>query len=125
MFFSKAQYERVTLPYYCYISNEDIYSSSFNIEAKGYVYGELRYFVSCFSVSESDHKEMLLALKNAGNKQVDVILKAKKGVLRDFKLDIKSLADGLCDERFLKMELSGWSMNFKPLSECDPQYKKI
>lgn len=125
MFFAKAQYETVKLPYVCYMSNEDMYACVINLEAKGYVCGEMRYFFACFSVGEGNMKDIVTALKSAQNKQADVILKTRKGNLKDFKFDLKSIATELGDERFEEMELCGWGINSKPLCELDSQYKKI
>lgn len=125
MFFAKAQYETVKLPYVCCMSNEDMYACTINLEAKGYVCGEMRYFFSSFIVGESNMRDIVTALKNAENKQADVILKIKKGNLKDFKFDLKSIAKELGDERFEKLELCGWGINSKPLCELDSQYKKI
>lgn len=124
MFFAKAEYETVNMDFDCYETDEDMYACIINLEAKAYIYGEMRYFSGSFCVRPDDMDSMVEVIKNTPDKHADVILKTKRGVLKDFKFDLKSVAAVLGDERFAKMELAGWGMKSKPFCEFEPECKK-
>lgn len=64
-----------------------------------------------------DYEQMVELLKNPTNKTVKVTIKAKKGVPKNFKLDINSLAEVYNDERFKLLALLGWGFNDKRYDE--------
>lgn len=64
-----------------------------------------------------DYEQMVELLKNPTNKTVKVTIKAKKGVPKNFKLDINSLAEVYNDERFKLLALLGWGFNDKSYDE--------
>ena len=64
-----------------------------------------------------DFEQMIELLKNSKDKTVKVIIKLKKGVPKDFKIDVNSLAEVYCDERFTALSLLGWGFNDKSYKE--------
>lgn len=66
---------------------------------------------------DGSYENMLELLKAPDEKTVIIKLRYRKNKLKDFKLDIKSLADAYNDDRFLQMELVGWGLNDKSCME--------
>lgn len=60
---------------------------------------------------------MVELIKNSADKTVKVIIKVKKGLPKNFKLDINSLAEVYNDERFKFLSLLGWGFNDKSYEE--------
>ena len=50
-------------------------------------------------------------------KTIKVILKIKKGKLKDFKIDLGSLAEVCNNEKFKSLELIGWGLNDKSFED--------
>ena len=94
-----------------------------DIEAYGYIDGEMKYCYSSFSLKKQemydngDFENLLHLLRIPGNKTVLVQLKYKKGILKDFRLMLESLAKAYNDDRFLQLELIGWGINDKSCKE--------
>lgn len=90
-----------------------------DIEAYGNIDGEMKYCYSSFSLKKQemyengDFESMLNLLRTPENKTVLVKLKYKKGIVKDFRLMLDSLAKAYNDERFLQLELTGWGLNDK------------
>lgn len=90
-----------------------------DIEAYGNIDGEMKYCYSSFSLKKQemyengDFESMLNLLRTPENKTVLVKLKYKKGIVKDFRLMLDSLAKACNDERFLQLELTGWGLNDK------------
>ena len=90
-----------------------------NIEAFGNIDGVYKYCYASFTLKKrfmyenGDYEAMVELLKNSAGRTVLVKLKYQKDKLKDFELDIQSLADSYRDERFLQLELVGWGLNDK------------
>ena len=139
MLFSKTEYKEIFLPFkyqreepkiselqggkYSYAKDE-IYRGSIGIEAYGNIFGENKYCYSLYSADEKIIDEIVNSLKNNSDKTIKVILKIKKGKLKDFKIDLGSLAEVCNNEKFKSLELIGWGLNDKSF-EDSKQYKII
>lgn len=139
MLFSKTEYKEIFLPFkyereepkiselqggkYSYAKDE-IYRGSIGIEAYGNIFGENKYCYSLYSADEKIIDEIVNSLKNNPDKTIKVILKIKKGKLKDFKIDLGSLAEACNNEKFKSLELIGWGLNDKSF-EDSKQYKII
>lgn len=132
MLFSKTEYKEIFLPFkyereepeiselqggkYSYAKDE-IYRGSIGIEAYGNIFGENKYCYSLYSADEKIIDEIVNSLKNNSNKNIKVILKIKKGKLKDFKIDLGSLAEVCNNEKFKSLELIGWGLNDKSFED--------
>lgn len=132
MLFSKTEYKEIFLPFkyereepkiselqggkYSYAKNE-IYRGSIGIEAYGNIFGENKYCYSLYSADEKIIDEIVNSLKNNPDKTIKVILKIKKGKLKDFKIDLGSLAEVCNNEKFKSLELIGWGLNDKSFED--------
>lgn len=132
MLFSKAEYKEIILPFkyereeiriselqggkYSY-EKDEIYRGSIGIEAYGNIFGENKYCYSLYSADEKIIDEIVDLLKNNPDKTVKVILKIKKGKLKDFKIDLDSLAEVYNNEKFKLLELLGWGLNDKSFED--------
>lgn len=132
MLFSKTEYKEIFLPFkyereepkiselqggkYSYAKDE-IYRGSIGIEAYGNIFGENKYCYSLYSADEKIIDEMVNSLKNNPDKTIKVILKIKKGKLKDFKIDLGSLAEVCNNEKFKSLELIGWGLNDKSFED--------
>ena len=132
MLFSKTEYKEIFLPFkyereepkiselqggkYSYAKDE-IYRGSIGIEAYGNMFGENRYCYSLYSADEKIIDEIVNSLKNNPDKTIKVILKIKKGKLKDFKIDLGSLAEVCNNEKFKSLELIGWGLNDKSFED--------
>ena len=56
-----------------------------------------------------DYNEMINILESAKNNSVELELKIKKGEIKGFTIDAKSLAHSLEDSRFEKIEAIFWN----------------
>lgn len=94
-----------------------------DIEAYGYIDGEMKYCYSSFSLKKQemydngDFESLLNLLRIPDNKTVLVKLKYKKGIVKGFQLMLESLAKAYNDERFLQLELLAWGLNDKSCKE--------
>lgn len=132
MLFSKTEYKEIFLPFkyereepkiselqggkYSYAKDE-IYRGSIGIEAYGNIFGENKYCYSLYSADEKIIDEIVNSLKNNPDKTIKVILKMKKGKLKDFKIDLGSLAEVCNNEKFKSLELIGWGLNDKSFED--------
>lgn len=132
MLFSKTEYKEIFLPFkyereepkiselqggkYSYAKDE-IYRGSIGIEAYGNIFGENKYCYSLYSADENIIDEIVNSLKNNPDKTIKVILKIKKGELKDFKIDLGSLAEVCNNEKFKSLELIGWGLNDKSFED--------
>lgn len=132
MLFSKTEYKEILLPFkyereepkiselqggkYSYAKDE-IYRGSIGIEAYGNIFGENKYCYSLYSAEENIIDEIADLLKNNPDKTVKVILKIKKGKLKDFKIDLDSLAEVYNNQKFKSLELMGWGLNDKSFED--------
>lgn len=127
-FLKKPQYKYLTVELPFIIDDYSIQESDndrclIDIEAYGEIDGQMKYFYSSFSLKDQkmydngDFESMLNLLRGLSDNTVSIELKYKNGVLKDFKMITESLADALHDERFLKLELSGWGINDKSCRE--------
>ena len=132
MLFSKTEYKEIFLPFkyereepkiselqggkYSYAKDE-IYRGSIGIEAYGNIFGENKYCYSLYSADEKIIDEIVNSLKNNPDKTIKVILKIKKGQLKDFKIDLGSLAEVCNNEKFKSLELIGWGLNDKSFED--------
>ena len=97
--------------------------SLIDIEAYGEIDGKMKYCYSSFSLKKQemyengDFESLLNLLRLPHNKTLLVELKYKKGVVKDFRLVLESLAKAYGDERFLQLELLGWGINDKSCKE--------
>lgn len=132
MLFSKTEYKEILLPFkyereepkiselqggkYAY-EKDEIYRGSIGIEAYGNIFGENKYCYSLYSADEKIIDEIVDLLKNNPDKTVKVILKIKKGKLKDFKIDLDSLAGVYNNQKFKLLELLGWGLNDKSFED--------
>ena len=132
MLFSKTEYKEIFLPFkyereepkiselqggkYSYAKDE-IYRGSIGIEAYGNIFGENKYCYSLYSADEKIIDEIVNSLKNNPDRTVKVILKIKKEKLKDFKIDLGSLAEVCNNEKFKSLELIGWGLNDKSFED--------
>ena len=119
MFFSKAEYKELELPFVCDMNPDDLYAGLVSIEAYGDVFGEIKYCYASFFVDVNDIDEIASLLSNSINKRVNVIFKIKNGKVKSFKIDLESLARVLGDNRFTKIELMGWAINDRSFRELN------
>ena len=123
MFFTKPTYEEIRLPFRFIESSADLECGYIDIEAYGNIFGKKKYCYSWYELKDSkmysngDYEHMVELLKNSADKTVKVIIKVKKGLPKNFKLDINSLAEVYNDERFKFLSLLGWGFNDKSYEE--------
>lgn len=113
MFFTKPEYREIVLPLIYDNNPEDLYAGMISIEAYGNILGENKYCYASYLVNLEFIDEMAALLKNSSDKTVKVILKIKKEKVKDFKIDLDSLAEAYNDERFKSFELVCWGLNDK------------
>ena len=123
MCFTKAVYEQIRLPFRFVEVPEDQELCQISIEAYGNILGKNKYCYAWYDLKKSnmrrngDYEQMIDLLKNSAGKMVKVVIKIKKGIPKDFKLDIDSLAEAYTDERFKSLSLLGWGFNDKSYKE--------
>lgn len=129
MFFAKPTYEEISLPFRFIDIPEDSEAGAISIEAYGNIFGKNKYCFSWYDLKDSkmyhngDFEQMIELLKNSAGKTVKVIIKIKKGVPKNFKLDINSLAEAYNDERLKSLDLLGWGFNDKSYEELTKKKK--
>lgn len=119
-FFSKPEYKEFNLLFEYVDYPDDYEAGSISIESCVYIEGERKYCCASFVISQKDIDEMddmIELIKNPHEKTVKVKLKFKDGKCKDFRFDLNSLAVAYNDERFRRMELTGWSLKDKPFKE--------
>lgn len=127
MFFTRPTYVEIELPFRFINIPADLELGWINIEAYGDVFGKNKYCYAWYELNNAkmykngDFGQMIELLKTSTDKTVKVIIKLKKGVPEDFKIDINSLAETYCDERFKALSLLGWGFNDKSYKELSSQ----
>ena len=111
LFFKKTEYREITLPFIYDNNPEDLYAGLISIEAYGDVLGANKYCYASYLVNLKFIDEISELLKNSSDKTVKVILKIKNEKVKDFKIDLNSLAEAYNDEKFKSFELFGWGLN--------------
>ena len=123
MFFAKPTYEEVWLPFRLVDVPSELESGLINIEAYGNVFGINKYCYAWYELknrqmyNNGDFEQLIDLLKNSSNKKVRVIIKLKKGIPKNFKIDINSLVEAYNDNRFRYLSLLGWGFNDKSYNE--------
>lgn len=123
MCFTKPTYEEIKLPFSYIEVPSDLEAGIINIEAYGNVFGENKYCFASYDLKSSqmykngDYEQMIELLKTPTDKTVNVIIKLKKGVPKNFKIDVNSLAEVYCDERFKSLSLVCWGFDDKSYNE--------
>ena len=121
--FSKPEYMEVMLPFLFAELPEDHDEGIISIEAYGNVCGKDVYCYAAYSLRKfrmygnGDYDRMLDMLRSSDGKTVKVRFKIKNGIPKDFRIDIPSIAAALEDERFLQLELGGWGMHEKSVTD--------
>lgn len=127
MFFTKPTYEEIKLPFRYIDVSADRELGLINIEAYGNVFGKNKYCYACYELKNAkmydngDFEQMIGLLKSPTYKTLKVIIKLKNGVPKDFKIDVNSLAEVYCDERFKALSLVVWGFNDKSYTELSSQ----
>ena len=123
MLFSKPEYKEIMLPFRYINDPEDLEAGIISIEAYGHVFREQKYCYASYNLDNpnmyenGDYEEMIKLLKVSDGKMVKVIIKVKKGMPKDFKIDVNSLVEEYNDERFKALELGGWGFFDKSFEE--------
>lgn len=117
LFFTKPEYREITLPFIYESNSEDLYAGMISIEAYGNISGEKKYCYASYLVNLEFIDEIAALLTNTSDKTVKVILKIKKEKIKDFKIDLDSLAEAYNDERFKSLELFCWGLNNKSFKD--------
>lgn len=116
--FSKYECKKMKLPFYYIRDKEDIDAGGFGIEAYGKIDGQIQYFYAFFMLSDcrmydnGDFNEMIKVLDSIGSigeNIIEIEVKIKKGKIKGFIIDEKSIAHSLRDKRFEKIENIFWS----------------
>ena len=126
--FSKSTYKDVSLSFIhdCYEDcyKENLEAGCIDIEAYGIIDGEQKYLYSSHFLKDlkmydnGDYDEMIESLKDTSGKKITVRLKYKKDRLIGFKILLESLAEAMCDERFLSLaDAAGWGINDRSCTE--------
>lgn len=129
MLFSKPEYETVYLPFIYAESEDDLNAGCISIEAYGSIANSYKYCYASYCLKDmklydnGGYEQMIESIKNASQERVEVIVKFKKGVAKDFKISIKSLAQVCKDQRLLQLELAGWGFNDKSYADMEWEYK--
>lgn len=119
MFFSKAEYIDVLMPFVLHEDPDDDYACILSIEAYGTVLGEMKYCYASYSITPEIYDELKPLLKNSIGKSVYVTFKVKKEKVKSFKIDLESLAIAYNDQRFADMELLCWGLNDRSFKELN------
>ena len=106
MFLTKSEYYEITLPFNLDNNCEDIKAGLISIEAYGNILGEEKYCYASYALTKSymyengEYEQIIQKLNQMSDKKIKVIFKLKKGKLKDFKIDLKSLSSNLTDINF-------------------------
>ena len=108
--FSKYECKKMKLPFYYIRDKEEIDAGGFGIEAYGKIDGQIQYFYAFFMLSDcrmydnGDYNEMIKVLDSMGENIIEIEVKIKKGKIKGFIIDEKSIAHSLRDKKFEKIE---------------------
>lgn len=117
MFFTKTEYMELELPFIYEENPKELWDGMISIEAYGNILGERRYCYAVFSIEPEIAEELAVLLREKAGESIKVVLKVKKGKVKGFRIDLESLAEVCCDERFQDMELLCWGFNEKSFRE--------
>lgn len=116
--FTKAEYKEIMLPFEYVHSKEDDELGGISITAFGNILGEMKYCYACYVFKDKnmynngDYEQIINLLKHHNsNKTIKVKIKVKNNKVKDFIIDLKSLADVYNDNRFIKLDLVGWGLH--------------
>lgn len=119
--FTRCEYKETYLPFIYVEDEEEFKSGVVSIEAFGEIDGIMRFFDVSYSIpskySDEEYDFLVGKLKENQNQSVRVSLKYKKDKLKDFTIDLASLAMICNDERFKDMEIIAWGINEKSLRD--------
>ena len=119
MLFSKPTYMEITLPFRYVYDPLDLECGGITIEAYGTVFDKTKYCLASYRLKDprmydnGDYAQMVALLQNSDQKTVTVRIQLKKGIPKDFRMDLDSLAKSCGDERFKDLELLCWGYNDK------------
>ena len=122
MLFSKPEYTEFLLPFRFVHDPVDEDCGGISIEVYGPVCGKMKYCFASYRLKDprmydnGDYAALLALLQNTEQKTVTVAIKMKKGVPKDFKIDLDSLANAYDDRRFHALELLCWGFNEEPFA---------
>lgn len=128
MFFTKAEYRELTLPFILCDDPEDLEFGGISVEAYGNIFGEEKFCYAVYTLKNikmydnGEYEELRNMLTDSEGRSVRVVFKFKKGKLKDFKIDLDSLSKCYGDERFKSLELIGWGLNDKSIKELSLKY---
>lgn len=116
--FMKTEYKEIMLPFKYVHSDEDDELGGIGITAFGNILGEMRYCYACYVLKDinmydnGDYEHIIDLLKNHNNnKMIKVKIKIKNNEVKDFTIDLNSLAEVYGDDRFTKLNLVGWGFH--------------
>ena len=119
--FAKPTYETKQLPFRFVQVEGDDEAGVLGIQAYGSVAGQRVYSYACYTLKDpalydnGGYEQIVEMLKDSVGKTVSVTFKLKKGKVKDFTLDLSSLAAAYGDDRFLGLELLLWGLPDKLL----------
>ena len=125
MLFSKPEYKEIELPFIFVDDPADSEAGGISIEAYGHIFGQKKYCLASYELKNSkmyengDYEQMICLLKNSADKTVKITIKIQKGIPKDFKIDVNSLAQAYNDERFNSLSLLSWGFNDKSFNELN------
>ena len=125
MLFAKPDYEEINLPFIFVDDPTDSEAGGISIEAYGQIHREKKYCFASYELKNpkmydnGDYAQLINLLKNSAGKTVKITLKIKKGIPKDFKIDVNSLAEAYGDERFNSLSLLTWGFNDKSFKELN------
>lgn len=125
MLFAKPEYKEIELPFVFVDDPSDSEAGGISIEAYGHIFGQKKYCLASYELKNpkmydnGDYAQMIDLLKNSADKTVKITIKIKKGIPKDFKIDVNSLAQAYNDERFNSLSLLSWGFNDKSFKELN------
>ena len=123
MFFTKPEYTEIILPIRHVSDPIDAECGGITFEGHGIILGAEKYCVASYRLNDprmyenGDYEQLIDLLENAGTKPVKLTVKSKKGVPKDFTIDVDSLAEAYGDQRLKALELLCWGLNDKSFQE--------
>ena len=131
MLFSKTEYKELFLPFIYDYNPDDIENGIISIEAYGNVFGEEKYCYANYDLSKKEmydngeYEQIIRLLKNSPDKNIKITFKIKREKIKNFKIDLDSLAAVYNDERLKLLELLGWGLNDKSFKELENRYEGV
>ncbi|MBQ8147316.1 MAG: hypothetical protein IJ040_00840 [Lachnospiraceae bacterium] len=119
--FAKPEYVEMQLPFTIVTFPEDWEACIIGIEAYGAVLDRMQYYYSCFGANPNYYDELLEVMKNCADKRINIQFKIKNGKIKNYKMDIDSLADAYQDERIRKLELLSWGCKDKSALQIEKE----